>query len=81
MIEGQVKSFDSRRGYGFILVDGVPEDIFVHYSVIAGAEDGFRLLHRTERVKLEFTRGQDGRYRATKVHRFRLRPTVATIRR
>lgn len=40
-IEGKVKWFDSRKGFGFIIgPDG--QDIFVHYTVIEG--DGFRAL-------------------------------------
>ena len=40
-ITGNVKWFDSRKGYGFIVgPDG--QDIFVHYSKIDG--DGYRVL-------------------------------------
>ncbi|MEM0983398.1 MAG: cold shock domain-containing protein [Planctomycetota bacterium] len=38
---GEVKWFDPRKGYGFIIgPDG--QDIFAHYTVIGG--DGFRVL-------------------------------------
>lgn len=40
-VEGQVKWFDPRKGFGFI-VGPAGQDIFVHYSVIQG--DGFRVL-------------------------------------
>ena len=40
-VQGSVKWFDPRKGYGFI-VGPVGQDIFVHYSVIEG--DGFRVL-------------------------------------
>jgi CspA family cold shock protein len=50
---GTVKWFDERKGYGFIDRDN-GDDIFVHYSQIAGA--GFRNLQEGERV--EFTVGQ-----------------------
>jgi CspA family cold shock protein len=40
-IQGTVKWFDPRKGYGFI-VGPQGQDIFVHYSVIEG--DGFRVL-------------------------------------
>ncbi len=40
-IQGTVKWFDPRKGYGFI-VGPQGQDIFVHYSVIDG--DGFRVL-------------------------------------
>jgi CspA family cold shock protein len=50
---GTVNWFDERKGYGFIDRDN-GDDIFVHYSQIAGA--GFRNLQEGERV--EFTVGQ-----------------------
>lgn len=40
-IRGEVKWFDPRKGFGFI-VGPEGQDIFVHYSVIDG--DGFRVL-------------------------------------
>ena len=40
-IEGIVKWFDPRKGFGF-LVGPQGEDIFVHYSVIQG--EGFKVL-------------------------------------
>jgi CspA family cold shock protein len=40
-VEGSVKWFDPRKGFGFIVgPDG--QDIFVHFSCIEG--DGFRVL-------------------------------------
>jgi CspA family cold shock protein len=50
---GTVKWFDERKGYGFIDRDN-GDDIFVHYSQIAGS--GFRNLMEGDRV--EFTVGQ-----------------------
>jgi CspA family cold shock protein len=47
--QGTVKWFSRAKGYGFIQPDGAPEDVFVHYSAIAG--DGFRNLQRGERVE------------------------------
>ncbi|HZW08422.1 MAG TPA: cold shock domain-containing protein [Phycisphaerales bacterium] len=40
-VEGVVKWFDPRKGFGFI-VGPAGQDIFVHYSCIEG--DGFRVL-------------------------------------
>lgn len=46
---GVVKWFSRTKGYGFIEPDGSENDIFVHYSAIAG--DGFRNLNEGQRVE------------------------------
>jgi len=48
--EGQVKWFDQKKGYGFILQDG-GEDLFVHYTSIQG--DGFKFLQEGQKVRFE----------------------------
>lgn len=64
-IEGTVKWFDSRKGFGFI-VGPEGQDIFVHYTVIAG--DGFRVLKDGSKVTYDAEKSDKG-WRATKVHR------------
>jgi cold shock protein len=54
---GQVKWFDPKKGYGFI-VGPVGQDVFVHYSQIQG--DGFRSLKDGETVDYELTDGEKG---------------------
>lgn len=62
-IEGVVKWFDARKGFGFIVgPDG--QDIFVHFSVIEQAE-GFRALRDGERVAYSAREGDKG-WTATK---------------
>jgi CspA family cold shock protein len=63
--EGFVKWFDPRKGYGFIVgPDG--QDIFVHFSVIAG--DGFRQLKDGAPVIYDAVRSDKG-WKATQVAR------------
>jgi CspA family cold shock protein len=57
-IEGTVKWFDPRKGYGFI-VGPQGQDIFVHFSVIDQAE-GFKTLRDGEAVTYSATKGQKG---------------------
>ena len=49
-VEGVVKWFDARKGFGFI-VGPEGQDIFVHFSVIEQSE-GFRALRDGERVNI-----------------------------
>lgn len=55
---GTVKWFNDSKGYGFITVDGLSDDVFVHHSVIEGT--GYRSLSEGQRVTLEVTTGQKG---------------------
>lgn len=57
-VEGTVKWFDPRKGYGFI-VGPEGQDIFVHFSVIEQTE-GFRSLRDGERVTYSATVGPKG---------------------
>lgn len=54
---GQVKWFDPKKGYGFILGPS-GQDVFVHYSQIQG--DGFRSLKDGESVSYELVEGEKG---------------------
>ncbi len=63
MVEGKVKWFNPRKGYGFIgTADG--RDVFVHYSSIAG--DGFKTLDEGDTVLFDIEEGEKG-LRATNV--------------
>ena len=63
MVEGKVKWFNPRKGYGFIgTADG--RDIFVHYSSIGG--DGFKTLGEGDTVMFDIVEGEKG-LRATNV--------------
>jgi CspA family cold shock protein len=56
--EGTVKWFNPDKGYGFIRPDDGGEDLFVHYSGIAG--NGFKALDADDRVAYEGTQGRKG---------------------
>ncbi len=59
MATGQVKWYDSRKGFGFICPDLGPADVFVHASAVA--EAGLASLIPGQRVEFELTQGGDGR--------------------
>jgi CspA family cold shock protein len=54
---GNVKWFDSKKGFGFIL-NPEGRDVFVHFSSIEG--DGFRALREGEQVEYEQAQGPKG---------------------
>ncbi len=58
MPQGTVKWFNGEKGYGFIEPDDGSEDVFVHYSGIAGS--GFRSLEEGDKVTYETARGKKG---------------------
>lgn len=63
MVEGKVKWFNPRKGYGFIATaDG--RDVFVHYSDIAA--EGFKTLDEGDLVLFDVIEGEKGP-RATNV--------------
>jgi cold shock protein len=57
MLEGKVRWFDEKKGFGFIARDE-DRDIFVHYSAIQ--ENGFRTLHEGDPVQFEVAEGPHG---------------------
>ncbi len=63
MLEGKVKWFNPRKGYGFIATpDG--RDVFVHYSSITA--EGFKTLDEGDVVSFDVVEGEKGP-RATNV--------------
>jgi len=58
MATGTVKWFSDAKGYGFISPDEGEQDLFVHYSGIAGG--GFRTLAEGARVEFEVREGRRG---------------------
>lgn len=62
-VTGEVKWFDARKGFGFI-VGPQEQDIFVHYSVIDGS--GYRQLRDGSTVEYDAARTPKG-WKATRV--------------
>ena len=58
MATGTVKWFSNEKGYGFITPDAGGEDLFVHFSAIAGG--GFKTLVEGAKVEFEVRQGQKG---------------------
>ncbi len=56
-MKGQVKWFDSKKGYGFITAEGGKE-IFVHFSGIVA--EGFKSLNEGQQVEFEIGNGAKG---------------------
>ncbi|MEZ5218604.1 MAG: cold shock domain-containing protein [Ilumatobacteraceae bacterium] len=57
MATGVVKFFNEQKGYGFIKREE-GDDLFVHFSNIAGA--GFRKLEEGQAVEFEVAQGRKG---------------------
>ncbi len=55
--EGTVKWFNDSKGYGFISREE-GEDVFVHFSSIAG--DGFKSLQEGDRVSFDLEESDRG---------------------
>ena len=64
-VKGQVKWFDPKKGFGFI-VGPEGQDVFVHYTQIEG--DGFRALKDENSVTYDAVFGEKG-WHATRVIR------------
>ena len=64
-VEGEVKWFDARKGFGFI-IGPEGQDVFVHYSVIDGT--GYRSLRDGSAVEYDAEHTGKG-WKATRVVR------------
>lgn len=55
---GRVKWFDATRGFGFLVCDGLDEDILIHFSTLP--EDGRRSLPEGALVECDVVRQERG---------------------
>lgn len=58
MNKGTVKWFNAQKGYGFITNESAGEDVFVHFSGIAG--EGYKSLEEGQNVTFDITEGNRG---------------------
>ena len=58
MLQGTVKWFDNKKGYGFITPQGSGKDVFVHHTAIHG--EGFKTLNEGDAVEFEIVQGPKG---------------------
>jgi cold shock protein len=71
MVDGIVKWFDVKKGYGFLTSpeitkdDGSLQDIFVHFSKIQ--MEGFKKLEASEAVEFSLVRNEEGKPQAENV--------------
>jgi len=59
LVKGTVKWFNSRKGFGFINSEE-GNDVFVHFSALAGEDDEYKTLNENDKVEFEVTEGQKG---------------------
>ena len=57
-MEGKVKWFNSKKGFGFIETKDLKEDLFVHFSDID--KDGFKSLNQDDVVEFETEKTTQG---------------------
>ncbi len=58
MNKGTVKWFNAQKGYGFITNESTGEDVFVHFSGIAG--EGYKSLEEGQNVTFDITERNRG---------------------
>jgi CspA family cold shock protein len=58
MIEGKVKWFDEKKGYGFIAREDGGDDVFLHYSELD--QSGFKTIEEDTPVEFEVEMGPKG---------------------
>jgi len=58
MVQGKVKWFNDRKGYGFISRDDGAGDVFVHFSSVSG--EGYKTLREGEELEFDITDSPKG---------------------
>ncbi len=60
MVEGIVKWFNNKKGYGFISPSDGSDDVFIHYTAIQGEEGDFKTVYEGDTVEFDVVDGQKG---------------------
>ena len=68
MLEGTVKWFNEKKGYGFIRPKQGREDIFVHMSDVRAS--GYDKLYENDIVEFEIKEDRNGKKRAYNIEAF-----------
>lgn len=58
MATGTIKFFNAEKGFGFIERSTGEDDVFVHYSNIAGT--GYKTLNEGQNVEFDVAQGRKG---------------------
>lgn len=58
MATGTVKWFNNDKGFGFVILDGCGEEVFVHHSAID--MNGFKTLRHGQQVEFSLYYGPKG---------------------
>ena len=59
LVNGTVKWFNSRKGYGFINSEE-GTDVFVHFSALSGEGDEYKTLNENDKVEFDIVQGEKG---------------------
>jgi CspA family cold shock protein len=59
MVNGTVKWFNGRKGYGFIDSEE-GNDVFVHFSAIKADSDEYKTLNEGDKVTFDVSEGEKG---------------------
>lgn len=65
-VTGKVKWFNQFKGYGFVEVDEIPEDVFLHFSVIDCS--GMEKLSNDDIITCDVIKAERG-YQISKIHK------------
>lgn len=59
-VRGHVRMFDPQKGYGFIRMEGNPDDIFVHFRDVRTERNGRRDLDPGDIVEFKLKKDSRG---------------------